>query len=323
MIDRRGLVALALAAGAARGAMAQPAWPDRPVRVIVPFPPGGSNDIVARLLCETMRERTGQPWIVENRSGAGGNVGADAVAKAAPDGTTLLLTAPGPLTINNALFPSMPYVAARDLVPLALVATVQIVLMTGPELPVRDVAGLVALAKAQPGKVAFGSSGNGSTNHLAGELFRSTAGVDIVHVPYRGAAPAMTDLVAGQIGMLFDNLPAVLPQVRDGRVRALAVAGPQRSAALPEVPTLAESGLPDFKVEAWFGLAGPSGLAAPLRARIGGLVSEALGDPGLRAKLSTAGAEPAGMTGEAFGTFIARERDLWSRVVEASGARAG
>ena len=321
---RRGLgraaLALALAAGPAR---AQASWPERPVRVVVPYPPGGSNDIVARLLCEALRERTGQPWLVENRSGAGGNVGADSVAKAPPDGYALLLTAPGPLTINNALFPSMPYVAARDLAPLALVATVPIVLMAGPELPVRDVAGLVALARSQPGRIAFGSSGNGSTNHLAGELFRRMAGIDIVHVPYRGAAPAMTDLVGGQIGMMFDNLPAVLPQVREGRVRAIAVAGARRAAALPEVPTLAESGLPGFEAEAWFGLAGPAGMAAPLRARVEALVAEALGDAGLRARLAGTGAEPGTLSGEAFAAFLSRERETWTRVIEASGARAG
>ena len=326
MSGRRGIVGLGVAGfwmGWSGRAAAQPAWPDRPVRVVVPFPPGGSNDIVARLLCEVLRERTGQPWIVENRSGAGGNVGADSVAKAAPDGTTLLLTAPGPLTINNALFPSMPYVAARDLAPLALVATVPIVLMTGPELPARDVPGLIALAKAQPGRIAFGSSGNGSTNHLAGELFRSMAGIDIVHVPYRGAAPAMTDLVGGQIGMMFDNLPAVLPQVRDGRVRALAVAGGKRAAALPEVPTMAEAGLPGFEAEAWFGLAGPIGMAPPLRARVEALVTEALRDAGLRAKLAAAGAEPGSLAGEGFAAFLGRERATWARVIEASGARAG
>ncbi|SHK01650.1 Tripartite-type tricarboxylate transporter, receptor component TctC [Roseomonas rosea] len=323
MMNRRVLLGAALAASAARPLAAQPAWPDRPVRVVVPYPPGGSNDIVARLLCEALRERTGQPWIVENRSGAGGNIGADAVAKATPDGTTLLLTAPGPLTINNALFATMPYVASRDFAPLALVATVPIVLMTSPGLELRDVAGLIALAKAQPGRIAFGSSGNGSTNHLAGELFRSMAGIDIVHVPYRGAAPAMTDLVAGQIGMLFDNLPAVLPQVREGRVRALAVAGEKRASALPDLPTLAEAGLPGFQAEAWFGLAGPSGMAPPLRMRVASLVTEALAEPGLQAKLEATGAEPGKLTGEAFGAFLARERDMWSRVIEASGARAG
>ncbi|WP_043832541.1 Bug family tripartite tricarboxylate transporter substrate binding protein [Muricoccus aerilatus] len=327
MFGRRGVLGMALAAGAAKGAVAQgathAAWPDRPVRVVVPFPPGGSNDIVARLLCEVLRERTGQPWVVENRSGAGGNVGADSVAKAAPDGTTLLLTAPGPLTINNALFPSMPYVAERDFAPLALVATVPIVLMAGPETPVRDVAGLIALAKAQPGRIAFGSSGNGSTNHLAGELFRSMAGIDIVHVPYRGAAPAMTDLVGGQIGIMFDNLPAVLPQVRDGRVKALAVAGARRAAALPEVPTMAEAGLPGFEAEAWFGLAGPAAMPAALRARVEGLVTEALSDAGLRAKLAATGAEPGALAGDAFGEFMARERATWTRVIRASGAQAG
>lgn len=323
MIDRRGLLGASLACGVMRTALAQPVWPDRPVRVVVPFPPGGSNDIVARLLCETLRERTGQPWLVENRSGAGGNIGSDAVAKSAPDGTTLLLTAPGPLTINNALFPSMLYLAARDFVPLALIASVPIVLMTGPDLAAGDVKALIALAKARPGQIAFGSSGNGTTNHLAGELFRSMAGIDIVHVPYRGAAPAMTDLVGGQIGMLFDNLPAVLPQVRDGRVRALAVAGAKRAEALPSVPTMAEAGLPGFQAEAWFGIVGPTGMAPALCGRLTALVSEALSDPGLRTKLASTGAEPGSLVGDAFGAFLARERETWSQVIESSGARAG
>ena len=303
-------------------ARAQSDWPYRPVRVVVPYPPGGSNDIVARLLCEALRAGTGQPWIVENRSGGGGNVGADAVAKAPPDGGALLLTAPGPLTINNALFRSMPFDAALDFAPLALVASVPMVLMVGPEVQAGSVAELVALARSKPGQVSFGSSGNGSTNHLAGELFRRLAGLDMVHVPYRGAAPAMTDLMAGQIQVLFDNLPAVLPQLREGRVKALAVAGARHAAALPDLPTVAEAGLPGFAAEAWFGLAGPAALPPAVQARAAELVRSALAEAGLRAKLASVGAEPGALFGPEFAAFLAKERETWGKVIEASGARA-
>ena len=322
MFTRRCALTIGPAILVTPASRAQSAWPDRPVRVVVPYPPGGSNDIVARLLCEALRADTGQPWIVENRSGGGGNVGADAVAKAAPDGGTLLLTAPGPLTINNALFRSMPFDAARDFAPLALVASVPIVLMVGPEVPAGSVAELVALARSKPGQVSFGSSGNGSTNHLAGELFRRMAGLDMVHVPYRGAAPATTGLMAGQIQMLFDNLPAVLPQLRDGRVKALAVAGAGRAAALPELPTVAEAGLPGFAADAWFGLAGPAALPPAVQARAVDLTRSALAEAGLRAKLASVGAEPGALFGAEFAAFLAKERTTWGKVIEASGARA-
>ncbi|WP_270933821.1 tripartite tricarboxylate transporter substrate binding protein [Falsiroseomonas oryzae] len=292
------------------------------IRIIVPFPPGGSNDIIARQLAETLREPLGQPVVVENRGGAGGNVGADAVAKAAPDGTTLLLTAPGPLAINEHLFRTMPYNPARDFAPVALIASVPIVLMVHPQVAARSVAELIALARQQPGRIAFGSSGNGSTNHLAGELLKTMAGIDIIHVPYRGAAPAMTDLVGGQIQMMFDNMPAALPQVRDGRVRGLAVAGARRAAALPELPTVAESGLPGFDAEAWFGLVAPAATQPAVLARLEQAIARVLADPALRGSFAQAGAEPGDRFGAAFGAFIIAERAKWGGVVQASGARA-
>ncbi|MCS6932701.1 MAG: tripartite tricarboxylate transporter substrate binding protein [Acetobacteraceae bacterium] len=292
------------------------------IRIVVPFPPGGSNDIIARQLAEALREPLGQPIIVENRAGAGGNVGAEAVARAAPDGATLLLTAPGPLAINEHLFRAMPYSPARDFAPIGLIASVPIVLMVHPQVPARTVADLIALARQQPGRIAFGSSGNGSTNHLAGELFRTMAGIDITHVPYRGAAPAMTDLVAGQIQMMFDNMPAALPQLREGRVRGLAVAGLRRAAALPDLPTVAESGLPGFEAEAWFGLVAPAATPPATLARLEQAVGRVLADPALRARFEQAGAEPGERLGAAFGAFIAAEREKWGRVVQASGARA-
>jgi tripartite-type tricarboxylate transporter receptor subunit TctC len=322
-ITRRGLLASAMAPPAmVLPATAQQAWPDRPVRLIVPFPPGGSTDIVARLLAEALQGRLGQPVLVENRGGAGGNIGADLVAKAAPDGHTLLLSAPGPFAINEHLYRSMPFDPERDLVPVALVAAVPIVLVVPAGSPARSLADLIARARREPGKLAFGSSSIGGTNHLAGELLKSSAGIDIVHVPYRGAAPAMTDLIAGNLDLYFDNMPGVLPQLRDGRIRALAVAGATRATALPDLPTMAEAGLPGFEASSWFGLAAPGGTPAALVARIAAAVRAALAEPGLRAKLAAAGAEPGAMDPDGFARFVAAERARWGKVVQASGAQA-
>jgi tripartite-type tricarboxylate transporter receptor subunit TctC len=322
---RRRLLALALLAGATIAAgpvSAQAAWPERPVRIVVPFPPGGSTDIVARFLAETLRERLGQPFLVENRSGAGGNVGTDYVAKSPPDGHVLVANPPGPFSINEHLYSSMPFDPAKDIAPLALIASVPIVLMVPTTSPAKSVAELIALAKQEPGKLAFGSSSVGGTNHLAGELLRSLAGIDIVHVPYRGAAPAMTDLIAGRLQIYFDNMPGVLQQVRDGRVRAIAIAGAQRAAALPDLPTVAEAGVPGFEASSWFGLGAPGATPAPLVARIANEVRAALADAGLRQRLASAGAEPGNLFGAEFGRYIEAERARWGQVVKASGARA-
>ncbi len=297
-------------------------WPERVVRLVVPYPPGGSNDIVARLLAEALREQLGQPCVVENRAGAGGSVGADAVAKAAPDGHVLLLAAPGPLTTNDLLFSSLPYDPLRDLRAVALVATVPMVLLATRGLEVADVAGLIALAKRQPNGLSFGSSGNGSTNHLAGELFKAMAGVEMVHVPYRGAAPAMTDLIGGRVQVMFDNMPGVLPQLRGGQVRGLAVAGAARARAVPELPTVAESGLPGFEASSWFGLAAPAATPAAVVARINAAVLAALAMPALQARLAEAGAEPGALDAEATAAFVQAERAKWAAVIRQSGARA-
>ncbi len=320
-MHRRTLLA-ALALPALAQAQAPAAWPNAPTRIIVPYPPGGSNDILARFLAEALREHTSQPCIIENRAGAGGNVGADVVAKAAPDGHTLLLTAPGPLAINHQVYRSMPYDPAKDLAPIALVASVPIVLMVTPSLAAHSVAELIALAKAQPGRLSFGSSGNSSTNHLAGELFKVMAGVDLTHIPYRGAAPAMTDLVAGNLAMMFDNMPGSLPQIREGRVRALAVAGTRRAAVLPNLPTVAEAGLPGFDAEAWFGLAAPGATPPALLQRINATVRATLANPRLLARFAEAGATAGTLEVEAFANFVSAEREKWGRVVRASGARA-
>jgi tripartite-type tricarboxylate transporter receptor subunit TctC len=296
-------------------------YPIRTVHVVVPYPAGGSNDIIARILAQKLFESFGQQVVVENRGGANGNVGAAVVAASPPDGYTLLLTAPGPLTANAKLYRNLPFDPDKDFAPIALVASVPIVLMVNPALPVKTVEELIALAKEKPGAINFGSSGNGSTNHLAGELFKSMAHINIVHVPYKGAAPAMNDLLGGHIPMLFDNMPAVLPQVQSGRVRALAVAGMTRARALPALPTVAESGLPGFEASAWFGLVAPAATPAPVLTRITHDVMEILQTPEIDQRFKELGAEPGTLSGAAFGAFLRSETVKWSKVIEQSGAK--
>ena len=295
-------------------------YPSRPVKIVVPFPAGGSNDIIARILAQKLNERTGQPFLIENRGGAGGNIGADAVATSEPDGYTLLLTAPPPLTINAALYKSLPYDPAKAFAPISLVASVPIVLAVNPSVEANNVGELIALAKAKPGTLNFGSSGNGSTNHLAGELLKSMTGINIVHLPYRGAAPAMNDLIAGHIPMMFDNIPAVLPQVQGKAIRAIALAGAKRASALPDVPTIAESGVPGFEASAWFGLVAPAKTPAPVLAKLEGEVDAILKMPDVQKRFTELGAEPGGISGAAFGRFLAEETAKWTKIIQSSGA---
>jgi tripartite-type tricarboxylate transporter receptor subunit TctC len=286
----------------------------------VPFPAGGSNDIIARILAQKLAERNGQSFVIENRGGAGGNIGAEAVATSDPDGYTLLLTAPPPLTTNVALYKDLKFDPAKAFAPVALVASVPIVLMVHPSLGVKHVGELVALARAKPGSLSFGSSGNGSTNHLAGELLKSLTGINIVHVPYRGAAPAMNDLIAGHIPFMFDNMPAVLPQVQGKFVDAIAVAGSSRASALPDVPTVAESGIPGFEASAWFGLVAPAKTPAPVLAKLQGDVEAILKMPDIQQRFAELGAEPGAVTGDAFGKFLAEETEKWTKIIRESGA---
>ena len=318
-ISRRAILIAGGAAIMSRGAAAED-YPAHPVKIVVPFPAGGSNDIVARILAQKLSEKTGQQFFVENRAGAGGNIGAEMVANAA-DGYTLLVTAPPPLTTNVALYKSLPFDPATAFAPVALLATVPIVLMVHPSLPVKNVEGLVALAKAKPGTLNFGSSGIGSTNHLAGELLRHMTGIDIVHVPYKGAAPAMNDLIAGHIPMMFDNMPAVLPQVQGGSVRAIAVAGAVRAAALPDVPTVAEQGVPGFEAFAWFGLVAPAKTSAAVLEKLQGDVVSILATPDMKARLTELGAEPGTVSGAAFGKFLGDDTAKWSELIRISGAK--
>jgi tripartite-type tricarboxylate transporter receptor subunit TctC len=296
------------------------AYPSHSVKIVVPFPAGGSNDIVARVLAQKLAERTGQPFVVENRGGAGGNIGADSVAASDPDGYTLLLTAPPPLTTNVALYKNLKYDPAQAFAPVALIATVPIVLVVNPSVPANTVKELVALAKEKPGTLNFGSSGNGTTNHLAGELLKSITGIDIVHVPYKGAAPAMTDLIGGHIPMMFDNMPAVLPQVQSKALIAIAVAGASRASALPDVPTVAESGVPGFEAFSWFGLVAPAKTPVAVLTKLEADVDAVLKMPDVKKRFTELGAEPGAISGAAFGKFLAEDTAKWTKIIRASGA---
>jgi len=314
---RRSILAACCALLFGGAAMAEP-YPSHPVKIVVPYPAGGSNDIIARILAQKLMERNGQPFLVENRGGASGNIGAEAVASSDPDGYTLLLTAPPPLTTNTALYKNLKFDPSRAFAPVSLVASVPIVLVVHPSVAARTVKELVALAKAKPGTLDFGSSGNGSTNHLAGELLKSMTGIDIVHVPYKGAAPAMNDLIGGHIPMMFDNMPAVLPQVQSHVINAIAVAGANRASAMPDVPTVAESGVSGFEASSWFGLVAPAKTPAPVLAKLEGEVEAVLKMPEVQKRLTELGAEPGTISGDAFGKYLADETVKWAKIIRAS-----
>jgi tripartite-type tricarboxylate transporter receptor subunit TctC len=314
---RRSILAACCALLFGGAAMAEP-YPSHPVKIVVPYPAGGSNDIIARILAQKLTERNGQPFLVENRGGASGNIGAEAVASSDPDGYTLLLTAPPPLTTNTALYKNLKFDPSRAFAPVSLVASVPIVLVVHPSVAARTVKELVALAKAKPGTLDFGSSGNGSTNHLAGELLKSMTGIDIVHVPYKGAAPAMNDLIGGHIPMMFDNMPAVLPQVQSHVINAIAVAGANRASAMPDVPTVAESGVSGFEASSWFGLVAPAKTPAPVLAKLEGEVEAVLKMPEVQKRLTELGAEPGTISGDAFGKYLADETVKWAKIIRAS-----
>ena len=297
-------------------------YPDRVVRIINPYPPGGSVDVMARILAQKLTEALGQQVIVENRSGGGGNTGSDFVAKSEPDGYTLLFTAPGPLTVNQTLYDKLPFDPAKDFAPVALFATAPFVLIVNPGLPAYNVQELIALARKQPGKINFASAGIGTTNHLSGELFKSMAKIDIVHIPYRGAGPAMNDLVAGHVQMFFDLMPVVLPQIAAGNVRPLANAGAKRPAALPDLPTVAEQGLAGFDASSWYGLVAPAKTPEPVLAKLRDDVAKILDAPDVVARIRELGSEPGAVSGNDFAAFLAAETKKWAEVIRASGAKA-
>ncbi len=303
------------------GVEAQP-YPAKPIRFVVPYPAGGPLDTVARLLGQKVSESTRQPVVVDNKPGAGGNIGADAVAKSPADGYTILMGAVATHAINPTLYSSIPYDAIKDFVPVTQVASTPNVLVVNPSVPASTVREFIAYAKANPGKLNFGSGSTGSAGHLAGELFKTMAGVDMTHVPYKGAAPAMTDLIGGQIQLMFDNLASSLAQVRAGKVKALAVTIANRSALAPELPTIAESGLPGFDISTWFGIFVPAGTSREVVERLHAEFVKALAAPEVREKMVNLGAEPVGNKPEEFAAYIRTELDKYARVIKASGARA-
>ena len=300
-------------------ALAQ-SYPAKPIRMIVPYAPGGGVDIVARTVAQELGKRVNQTIVVENRTGAGGNIGSEHVAKAAPDGYTLLMASPAN-TINPSLYTKMPYDPMRELAPIALIASVPAVLVANRSLPVHNVKQLVALAKARPGALTYGSGGSGSTEHLAGEMFKSFARIDMLHVPYKGGAQVMTDLMGGQIALMFVNQVAALPQIKADKVKALGVASGERSAALPDVPTFAEAGFPDFKVSVWWGVMGPAGLSKDVVAQLNREIVAALSTPEMKERLQSMSARPIGGTPGEFATFFTDETKRWAPVVKASGAK--
>ena len=320
---RLALLAVLAIVGAATATLvgAQAPFPSRPVKLVIPFPPGGSLDNVGRLIAQKLSESWGQQVVVENRPGAGGNVGADAVAKSVPDGYTVVMGALSTHAVNPSLYPSMPYDAVRDFAPLSLVAITPNVLIVNAASPIASVRDLVAYAKAHPGKVNFGSGSNGSAGHLAGELFKVDTATDVAHIPYKGGAPALQALLAGDTQFMFDNLANAMAQVKGGRVRAIAVTTAQRSKLAPELPTMAESGMPGFDISTWFGLLAPAGTPADVVARWNAGVVAALGAADVREKMIAQGAEPAPTTPAEFAAFIARERDKYARIVKLSGAK--
>ena len=320
----RWLAAVALAISSIT-AQAQ-SWPSKPVRMIVPFPPGGTTDIVARSLGAELQKMWGQPVVIENRAGAGGNVGADAVAKSANDGYTLLMGTVGTHSINAALFAQsgnkMSFDPVKDFVPITLAAGVPNVMVINPNVPASSVNEFIAYAKANPGKLNMASSGNGTSIHLTGELFKTVTGTYMVHLPYRGSAPAMSDLLAGNTNVMFDNLPSALPHIKSGRLKALAVTSRVRSPALPDTPTIEEAAnLKGFDASSWFGLFAPAGTSRAIVDKIQSDVAKALAVPEVRDRFVSQGAQPGGNTPDQFAAFIRSEIEKWTKVVKASNAK--
>ena len=315
------LIAVASLLAMASAVHAEPGYPSKPIRLIVPFAPGGSTDVLARLLAEALRPELGQPVIVENKAGAGGNIGGDFVAKAPPDGYTLLIAAAGPTVINPSLYARMPYDPAKDLRPVSLLIQEPNLMAVNPKIPAKTVAEFIAYAKSRPTEISFGSPGNGSPAHLAGEWFNQLTGTTMVHVPYKGTGPALNDLIAGQIAMMIDNMPAMWPHVQAGKLRALAVSTDKRAAAAPDVPTIAESGVKGFAFGAWKGLMVPAATPPDIVERLHAAATKALAKPDFRKRLIDLGAEPVGNTPAQFAAIIKTETASWAALVKSTGTK--
>jgi tripartite-type tricarboxylate transporter receptor subunit TctC len=313
-----GVVAVALAAGTGPAAAD---YPDQPIRLVVPFPAGGGADNLARMIMPRVEKILGQPIVIENKPGAGGNVGAEIVARAAPDGYTLLYGTNGTHAINKSLYSSLRFDPIKDFAPVSRMTQIAAMLIVNPTLPVDSVQSLIAYAKAHPGAVNFASAGNGTTSHLAGVLFASMTGIDVTHVPYRGGAAAMVDLIGGQVQFMIDVMPNAYPQVKGGKVRGIAVTTAHRSPAAPEFPTIAESGVPGFEVSAWDGILAPAGTPPAVVDKLNAAIRQALEDPQLVEQLRASGAQPVAGTPADFARHIAAESEKWAAVVKRSGAK--
>jgi tripartite-type tricarboxylate transporter receptor subunit TctC len=320
----RRIVFFAAALFAAGPALAQSAadnYPSKPIHLILPFPPGGGTDILGRVIAERLTTQLGQPVVIENRGGAGGNVGAEAAAHSAPDGYTLVLVAPS-LAISPSLYAKLNYDPVKDFAPVSLVGSVPNVMVTHPDVPARNLAEFIALAKSKPGGMNFGSGGPGTSNHLAGELFNLEAGVKLVHVPYKGVNLAMNDVIAGQVQLVVIGVPAALPFIKAGRLRALAVVAPKRLAALQDVPTAAEAGLPNYEVTTWYGVLAPAGTPKPIITRLNAEIVRVMHAPDLQERFAATGTEPKTSTPDEFADFIKQEMAKWGKVVRAAGLKA-
>ena len=320
-LGRAGQLALAAFVAICSSTVHAEAFPDRPVRMIVAFPAGGGTDIVARLIAERLTATWGQQVIVENRGGAGGVIGTEIAARSEPDGYTIFMATLGNLSINPHLY-KMNVDPGRDLAPISNVVDVNFVLVANPQLPAKNVKELIALAKQKPGQINYSSSGVGGAPHLAGELFNDMAGVKLTHIPYKGSGPSFTDLIGGQVSLTFDSLVQALPHIESGKLRALAVLADKRSPLLPDVPTLAEAGVPGYNFSNWFGLVAPAGTPADRIGKLNEAVQAVLQQPEVRERLAAMGAVAAGSTPQAFGKLIQAERTKWGRIIQEQGIRA-
>jgi tripartite-type tricarboxylate transporter receptor subunit TctC len=320
---RRSFVTAAVAAAAAPAivrAQGAASWPNRPVKIVVPFPPAGSTDFMARLMGQKLTEALGQQFVIDNRPGAGGTVGIDVVAKAAPDGYTLGLASVATHAIAATLYAKLTFDPIKDFTPVSLIGTLPNILVLHPSMPVSSVPELIELLKKNPGKYSFASSGTGTSIHLSGEMFRWLAKVDAVHVPYRGSAPALQDLISGQTHFMFDNITPSLPHVRAGRLKALATTGPARSPATPDLPVMNDF-VPGFVATSWSGLAFPAGTPRDIVEKLSAEMRKAVAAPDFVAKMAEVATEPRGSTPDEFAKFIAEESERWAKVVKASGAK--
>lgn len=298
------------------------AYPSRPVRMIVPFPPSGSTDIMARVVAQKLTQKLGQQVIVDNRGGAGGTIGMNIAAKAPPDGYTVMMSTSITHTVGASLYSKLPYNVLTDFAPITLAASVPLLLVVNPTLPAKSVKELIQLAKAKPGQLNYASPGSGTSGHLAAEMFKSMAGVDIVHVPYKGGGPAVVDLIGGQVQMLILSAVATLPHVKTGKLRALAVTGLSRSAKLPDIPTVSESGLPGYEVVLWYGISAPAKTPAPIVSRLNHDIVAIMRSPEMRERLASEAGEPIGNTPEEFEKIIRADVAKWAKIVRESGIKA-